>query len=202
MYWDKVAKFYDLFEGIANKKVYEETGVRVADEIESGDDVLECACGTGAISKYIAPKCRYLTATDFSDKMLRQTDKKLRSFANVYIEKADITKLAYANESFDKVVAGNVIHLMDDPYAVLEELMRVCRPGGKVIIPTYINKTGGRHGFMVKLLEKSGAGFKRQFDMESYRAFFENAGYTDVKYDVVDGRMPCAIAIIDRGLNI
>lgn len=52
--------------------------------------------------------------------------------------------------------------------------------------------------FIVKLLEKSGAGFKRQFDMESYRAFFEKAGYKNVTYDVVHGRMPCAIAIIKK----
>ena len=47
-------------------------------------------------------------------------------------------------------------------------------------------------------LEKSGAGFKRQFDIESYRAFFEKAGYKNVTYDVVRGRMPCVIAIIKK----
>ena len=70
MYWDRVAKMYDFFEGVVNKKVYEETGKRVSEEINSDDRVLECACGTGAISKFIAPKCHYLTATDFSKKML------------------------------------------------------------------------------------------------------------------------------------
>ena len=127
-----------------------------------------------------------------------QTDKKLRKYLNVLIEYADITKLDYANESFDKVVVGNVIHLLDDPYTAIDELLRVCKPGGKVIIPTYINMSGGRQGFIVKLLEKSGAGFKRQFDIESYRAFFEKAGYKNVTYDVVRGRMPCVIAIIKK----
>lgn len=202
MYWDKVAKLYDIFEGISNWKVYEGTGKRVAEVIGTGDKVLECACGTGAISKYIAPKCRHLTATDFSEKMLREADKKLKKYANVSVEKEDITKLSHKDESFDKVIAGNVIHLLDDPHAAIEELLRVCKPGGKVIIPTYLNMSGGRRSFIVKILEKSGAGFKRQFDMESYRAFFEKAGYKGVTYCVVEGRMPCAIAIIDRGLNI
>lgn len=102
------------------------------------------------------------------------------AFILVLIEYADITKLDYANESFDKVVAGNVIHLLDDPYTAIDELLRVCKHGGKVIIPTYINMSGGRQGFILKLLEKSGAGFKRQFDIESYRAFFEKAGYKNV----------------------
>lgn len=87
---------------------------------------------------------------------------------------------------------------MDKPYAVLEGLIRVCRAGGKVIIPTYINMSGGKRSYIVKVLEKSGAGFKQQFDMDSYKYFFEKAGYGDVLFDVVEGRMPCAIAVIEK----
>ena len=133
MYWDKVAKLYDFFEGISNKKVYEDTGRCVAEEIDADDIVLECACGTGAISKYIAPKCRHITVTDFSEKMLAQAKKKLEVFNNVSFEQADITNLEYDSEVFDKVVAGNVIHLLDDPVNVLKELERVCKQGGKII---------------------------------------------------------------------
>lgn len=124
--------------------------------------------------------------------------KKLRSIGNTTISYADITKLDYPNESFDKVVAGNVIHLLDDPYAALEELLRVCKKKGKVIIPTYINMTNGKQGPIVKLLERFGAGFKRQFDFTSYKKFFEEAGYKDVSYCIVEGRMPCAIAVIKK----
>ena len=91
-----------------------------------------------------------------------------------------------------------VIHLLDDPQVALDELMRVCRLGGKVIIPTYINMSGGRRSMMVKLLERSGAGFKRQFDIQSYKEFFAEAGYEDVAYKVVEGRMPCVIAVIEN----
>ena len=71
MFWDKAAAFYDLFETLYNRKVYQNLGKRVAEEVEKDDIVLECACGTGAISKYIAPKCRQLIATDLSKGMLR-----------------------------------------------------------------------------------------------------------------------------------
>ena len=198
MYWDRVAKLYDLFEGISNRKVYEETGRRVAEEIEPVDEVLECACGTGAISKYVAPRCRSLTATDFSRSMLRQTEKKLREYTNVSVAFADITNLNYSDESFDKVIAGNVIHLMEQPYAVINELLRVCKTGGKVIGPTYSNMAGGKRRFIVRLLERSGAGFKRQFDRQSYIDFFEGGGYTNISLAIVEGRMPCAIAILNK----
>lgn len=198
MFWDRVASVYDLFEDVYNRKVYRGTGKTVADEIKPTDDVLECACGTGAISVFIAPVCKHLTATDFSEGMLRQTARKVRQYKNVEIRKADMTELDYPDASFDAVVAGNVIHLLDNPVAALNELMRVCKPSGKVIIPTYINIYNGKPSRLVKLFEKAGAHFKRQFDLNTYKQFFANAGFKDVVYHVVEGKMPCAVAVIRK----
>ena len=75
MIWDNVSGIYDFTETVYNGKVYRRLGETVAAQIKQDDLVLECACGTGAISKYIAPRCRHLTATDFSTGMLRQTAK-------------------------------------------------------------------------------------------------------------------------------
>ena len=68
MFWDRIAKFYDLFEKVYNGKVYKNLGTEVAKAIEQDDVVLECACGTGAISKAIAEKCASLVATVSLDK--------------------------------------------------------------------------------------------------------------------------------------
>lgn len=196
MFWDKAAGFYDFFETAFNGKVYRRLGERVAEEIEPNDVVLECACGTGDISKRIAPKCRGLIATDLSTGMLRQAAKNCRGFGNIRIRRADMMRLNCRDNRFDKVVAGNVIHLLEDPQAALKELERVCKKGGKIIIPTYINASHGVSKGAVRLLELLGVNFKRQFDMDSYRKFFEEAGYADVSYDIIHGRMPCAVAVI------
>ena len=58
MFWNKIAGLYDLFENIYNKKVYTGMGKKVAEYINSEDEVLECACGTGAISIYITEKSK------------------------------------------------------------------------------------------------------------------------------------------------
>ena len=76
MFWDKISSLYDLFENVYNHKVFTGTGKKVAELIDSSDDVLECACGTGAITIEIYDKCRSLVATDFSEKMLAQAIKK------------------------------------------------------------------------------------------------------------------------------
>lgn len=198
MFWDKVSGLYDIFETAYNGKVYQSLGKRVAEEIRQNDIVLECACGTGAISKYIAPKCKQLIATDFSKGMLKQASKKCRKYNNIQIRCADMTHLNCQDNSFDKVIAGNVIHLLEKPYAVIKELERVCKVGGKIIIPTYINASSNTNKIAVRLLEFAGANFKRQFDMDSYKEFFKEAGYKNMEYYVVSGRMSCAIAIITK----
>jgi ubiquinone/menaquinone biosynthesis C-methylase UbiE len=198
MFWDKISPLYDLFENVYNRKVYKGTGIKVADFIDGTDSVLECACGTGAITVEIAKKCRKVLATDFAEGMIKRASRKCRKYSNVIIRKEDITNIKCADESFDKVVAGNVIHLLPEPAKAMKELGRVVKPGGKIIIPTYINMSKSSSGFAVKFIEKLGAEFKRQFDIDSYRRFFEDMGYNDVEYFVVEGRMPCAVAVMTK----
>jgi len=198
MFWDKISPLYDLFENVYNHKVYVGTGKKVAEFIESTDEVLECACGTGAITVCIAEKCKRLIATDFASGMLKQAARKCRRFSNVSFKRADITSIKCKDDRFDKVVAGNVIHLLPDPGKALAELERVVKPGGKIIIPTYINMSKKSAGLAVKFVEFLGADFKKQFDIESYKSFFKEMGYDTVEYYVVDGRMPCAIAVIKK----
>ena len=198
MFWDKISPLYDLFENVYNHKVYACTGKKVAEFIEPTDEVLECACGTGAITVCIAGKCRKLLATDFASGMLKQAAKKCRKLGNVSFKLADITNLECKDDCFDKVVAGNVIHLLPNPDKALAELERVVKPGGKIIIPTYINMSKKSAGLAVKFVELLGADFKKQFDRDSYKAFFEEMGYDNVEYQIVEGRMPCAIAVIKK----
>ena len=195
MIWDRVAPLYDLAVNTLNRRVYDGTGTAVARLIRPGDTVLECACGTGAISA-IAPTCARVVATVYSEGMLKQARKKLARFPHVVVEQADITDLHYADDSFDAVVAGNVIHLLPEPGDALKELKRVVRPGGTIIVPTYVIPKKRAHTMFLRLISRFGVHFQEHFDPASYRAFFERMGYTGVTYRVVRGRIPCMIAMI------
>ena len=80
-FWDQVAGIYDLFVNVINRKTHRKLKIIVSSLIRPEDDVLECACGTGFLSAVIAPRCRHLTATDFSAKMLNKAKKKLHRFS-------------------------------------------------------------------------------------------------------------------------
>lgn len=199
MFWDNVACVYDIFANVINRKANRELCAVVRGLIGPRDEVLECACGTGLLTGEIAPRCRSLVATDFSANMLRRAEKKYGSFPNVRFEREDILRLDYPDASFDAVVAANVIHLLDEPYRALRELDRVCRPGGRIIIPTYMNQTDkGTTNGVSSAIGKAGADFKREFTLDSYRRFFADAGYTDAEYIMCRGRVPCAVAVLRK----
>ncbi len=199
MFWDRVAGVYDIFANIINSKTHKELKNYIADQLDGAEDVLECACGTGLLTAVIAPRCKRLVATDFSANMLKRAQKNCAQYGNISFEQANMMSLTYADGTFDKVVAANVIHLLEEPVRAMREIDRVCKGGGSMIIPTYMNKdsTGKTSGF-AKTVGKAGADFKRQFTFETYQDFFRELGYEDVIYTMMEGRVPCAVAIIKK----
>ena len=196
MFWNRVAGVYDLFANVYNKKTHRQLKALVASLLGPDDTVLECACGTGMLTEVMAPVCKAVTATDYAPKMLRQTEKKCRRFSNVTCEEADILALRFPDNTFDVTVAANVIHLLDEPQKALAELARVTRPGGKLIIPTYVNKKE-QAGKVNAALDTAGADFKHEFTFKTYQTFFEACGFETGIYTLLDGRVPCAVAVLE-----
>ena len=201
MIWDKLSPFYDFFETVYNGKCYKGIAEKIKEYVTEDDVVLECACGTGLLTVPMAQNCKKLIATDYSDGMLCQTKKKVTKYANTTVEKASILELPFEDDTFDVVVAANVIHLLEEPAKAIAELRRVCKPKGTIVMPTYINHEKKNAVYAAKILSVMGVNFKRQFSLDSYKAFITAHGITQVEYSIVEGRMPCAFAIIrnDKG---
>ena len=199
MFWDHAAGVYDIFVNLINRKTHAALKRIVAGQITAGDRVLECACGTGMLTSVMAERGAVLTATDFSKKMLKKAEKNCAAYPGIEFRFADITALDFPDGSFDKAVAGNVLHLLDEPLKALSELDRVVREGGLLIIPTYMNRDReGKTSSFASAVGHAGADFKRQFTVESYRQFFLDAGYPDVTVTPAEGRIPCAVAVMKK----
>lgn len=128
MFWDNVAWVYDLFANFINRKANRALCEAVAQMIQSEDEALECACGTGLLSGVIATRCKSLIATDFSVNMLRRAERKYRNLPNIRFEPCDIMQLPYPDERFDVVIAANVIHLLDEPEKALPRALESLPP--------------------------------------------------------------------------
>jgi ubiquinone/menaquinone biosynthesis C-methylase UbiE len=95
-------------------------------------EILEVGSGTGELWKHVDHSHARLTLTDFSPAMCAQLQK--LSIPNATVQQSDAASVPYSDESFDGVVANHMIYHVDDPDAVLKELARVLKPGGRIAL--------------------------------------------------------------------
>lgn len=199
-FWDKVARLYDLAE-LTNRRVNASAVERVAQLVPQGAAVLDCAAGTGKFSLAAARRAASVLATDLSQPMLDRAAAKARraGLRNITFAVRDITALEEPDGSFDAVIAANVLHLLPQPEIAVGELWRVTRPGGRLILPTYLQgKTGAAAGELIKIYQGVGFHYEHAFTPETYRAFLEGLGLGAVTLEVMEGRVPEGIAVLER----
>jgi SAM-dependent methyltransferase len=98
--------------------------------------ILDAACGNGRYSRFLlrhADPDAVLTSFDLSPRMLHRARARLKS-ERVSQAVADLTRLPYADASFDAIVCGWVLEHLPDPRPGLKELARVLQPGGKLLL--------------------------------------------------------------------
>jgi len=131
--YDKLAKVYDLFFG----PTLHPGRLRAIDRmnIQPGERVLEVGVGTG-INLSLYPRQATVTGIDFSSSMLEKArERAARPGASpVRLLQMDAADLRFADNSFDVVYAPYLISVVPDPVKVAQEMHRVCRPGGRIII--------------------------------------------------------------------
>ncbi len=110
-----------------------------------GGTILEAGVGTG-LALPLYRRDSKVAGIDLSIPMLtRAADKvRRRKLANVQVLAGmDAGKLAFPSASFDVVVAMFVITVVPDPDAVMDELVRVTKPGGTIIFVNHFKSEGG-----------------------------------------------------------
>lgn len=199
-FWDRVAGLYDLFEW-SNRKVNAAARARVGELVPAGARVLDCAAGTGEFSLAAAKRAGSVLCTDQSEAMLARARKKAarRGLSNLQFAHRDITALSDPDGSFDAVIAANVLHLLPQPEVAVRELWRVVAPGGRLILPTYLQgKAGAAYGSMIKIYQGVGFHYEHAFTPETYREFLERLKLAPVALEVIPGGVPEGIGILEK----
>ena len=198
-FWDRVAGLYDLVEH--SNSAVNTAAARVAQLGPAGAKVLDCAAGTGLVSLAAAERAGSVLCTDQSEAMLRQARKKAarKGLKNVSFAQRDIAALPDPDGSFDVVIAANVLHLLGAPEAAARELWRVTAPGGRLVLPTYLQgKVGAAYGTMIKIYQGVGFHYEHAFTPETYREFLERLNLAPVSLEVVEGKVPEGIGVLEK----
>ena len=136
------APIYDLVFGAVFDSG-RKASIAAADRI--GGRVLDVGVGTGlSLSDY--SRATRLCGVDISEPMLRKAHERVvnLNLSNVdVLSVMDAKNLAFADNSFDAVVAQYVITAVPDPEATLDDFARVLKPGGELIL---VNHIGAEHG--------------------------------------------------------
>lgn len=98
------------------------------------DTVLDVAAGTGHIGRALAARVRHVVAIDLTLEMLRRgkAEADVVGVRNILFEQGDAAYLPYLDASFDLVTSRFAVHHFQNPKIQLAEMVRVCRPGGRV----------------------------------------------------------------------
>lgn len=105
--------------------------------------LLDCGCGTGFFTRQYA-RLPGVTAVGLDmDETLLSAARKLAEKDGLSIEfvRGDITRLPYADDSFDAAASDILLEIFPDKTVPIRELVRVCRPGGRVLCmePNYLS---------------------------------------------------------------
>jgi len=100
-----------------------------------GDErALDSGTGTGALAFALAPHVREVVGVDIVPELLAQAQKRAERFPNVTFVEGDATKLPFEYGSFDLAGTLRTLHHIARPELAVAELVRVTRPGGRLLV--------------------------------------------------------------------
>jgi demethylmenaquinone methyltransferase/2-methoxy-6-polyprenyl-1,4-benzoquinol methylase len=134
--FDRIASVYDLLNSVMTVGMHHRWRERAADlcRVGPGDSVLDVASGTGdmaiELKRRVGEQGR-VVGSDLSEGMLELARQKA---PDIEFEWGNALKLPYTDNSFDAVACGFGVRNFAELDAGLGEMVRVVRPGGRVVI--------------------------------------------------------------------
>ena len=136
----KVERVYSSYASVYDQtfgKVFQqsrEAAVRGL-PVQPGDRVLEVGVGTGEALPLYPTNCEIL-GIDLSENMLEKAHDRVREHEldHVSLQQMDAGHMEFMDDSFDIVMAAYVVTAVPDYRKVVNEMIRVCKPGGLIVM--------------------------------------------------------------------
>lgn len=127
-----IARRYDLLNDLMSVGLHRYWKRRLVQMAGQPRDALDVCCGTGDIATRL--RCR-VVGVDFTDEMLRVAAQRCSRACQARLQwvRGDVLRLPFADASFDIVSVGYGLRNLADIEAGLREMLRVLRPGGKML---------------------------------------------------------------------
>ena len=165
----------------------------------SVDRLLDVACGPGLVVCAFAPHVQEATGIDATPAMLERARKLAadKGLANVAWRQGDVYALPYKDASFTIVTTRFSFHHFLDPVAVLREMVRVCAPGGRiVVIDDYASEDPGKAAAFNRVEKLRDPSHSRCLTLTELKGLFGAAGLPepDATFYELRGDVPSLLA--------
>ncbi|MDJ0392650.1 methyltransferase domain-containing protein [Rhodococcus sp. G-MC3] len=152
--------------------------------LAGSDRLLDVACGPGNFTKFLGEQLGtegLAVGLDFSTPMLAKAIAD-NSGAQVGYIRGDARSLPFDDESFDAACCFAALYLVPEPFAVVDEMIRVLKPGGRFALmtscfrgPTTVRRISGVAGRLIGL---------RGFHRDELTSVLSDAGFHDIEQEV------------------
>lgn len=150
--YQRISRFYDVMETMVETRYHPWREMLWAKV--NGTEVLEIGVGTGKNMSYY-PNGAHVSGIDLTPGMLKQARRKAYTLgfdSNVDLQLGDAQALEFPDSSFDTALATFVFCSVPDPVLGLQEMMRVVKPGGKVLLLEHMRSPNPFIGFLMDAL--------------------------------------------------
>ncbi len=143
------------------------------------DDLLDVACGWGEFLAVHAPRARRVAGIDWSEKKVGLARERLAdriAEGTAEVAHGDAAELPWEDGTFSAVTCMAAFPFFTDPARVLSEILRVLRPGGRVVMQIGMRWSDGPPKHMPALLSQ----VVDLSDEAAVQKLFEDAGFDRV----------------------
>jgi ubiquinone/menaquinone biosynthesis C-methylase UbiE len=141
------------------------------------DTVLDVACGPGLLACAFARVARHATGVDMTPAMLEQARKLQQQLGltNVTWQPGDVYSLPFPTSQFSIVSSRFAFHHLQDSFAALNEMKRVCKPRGRIVVAD-MSPTPSKAAALNAAELLRDPSHVRALTLEELRGLFEQAG--------------------------
>ena len=136
-FWDKVSYKFDK----RSHKI-DQTEIKTLENtkkfLDVNDIVLDYGCGIGNMAIEISENVKKIDGIDISQKMIDAAKRKAaeRNIENIHFAQSTLFDERYKRESFDVILAFNILHFLEDTQKVMTRINELLKPGGLIISVT------------------------------------------------------------------
>jgi ubiquinone/menaquinone biosynthesis C-methylase UbiE len=156
--------------------------IREAARVGPDSSVLDVACGPGLVALALAESARHVTGLDLTPAMLEKARElqRQRGLSNLSWDLGHVDALPYAGHPFDAVVTRFSFHHLLEPARALAEMVRVCHPGGRVVVCD-VYTTPGQAAEYDRLERLRDPSHVRALRLDELRRLMQGAGLAEVE---------------------